>query len=69
MAWSKLPFFTSSKNYLARYKGERRQHQEWTSLEFGKCRKAVEENENWGKLVAVTCGTPMFKELIMRMNI
>ena len=34
------------------------QHQEWTGLEFGKSRRAVENREKWRKLVAKSSVVP-----------
>ena len=62
MVWTCVPFIGSGQNHLAR-QSERgkmtrqteedvgREHQEWTGLEFAKSQRAVENRENWRKLV------------------
>ena len=61
----------SGKNHLARHseRGKktrqteekvavRRQHQEWTGLEFAKSQKAVENREKWRKLAVKSSAVP-----------
>ena len=62
VVWSYFPFIRSSQNHLARHNekgregGQRKSWEdnirEWTGLEFGKSQMAVENREEWRKLVA-----------------
>ena len=63
MVWSCVPFTRSGQSHLARHskRGRRQGRQknrwednirEWTGLEFGRSRGAVENREKWRKLVA-----------------
>ena len=71
VVWSCLQFIRPGKNHLAKHSeggGERRQDRQrkrwednirkWTSLEFAKSQRAVENREKWRKLVAKSCGAP-----------
>ena len=63
MVWSCLPFIRSGQNHLARHieRGKKTRQtttkkrwadkiREWTSLEFAKSQRAVENREKWRKL-------------------
>ena len=63
MVWLCFPFIRSGQNYLARHsEREKRQGRqrkrwednirEWTSPEFGRSQRVVENREKWRKLVA-----------------
>ena len=69
VVWSCLPFIRSGQNCLARHseRGKKirqteeevgRNIREWTSLEFGKSQRAVENVEKWRKLVAKSLWCP-----------
>ena len=64
-----LPFIRSGQNHLARHceRGKKtrqtegevgRQHREWTSLEFAKSQRAVENREEWRKLIVKSSVVP-----------
>ena len=66
---SGLPFIRSGQNHLARHseRGKKtrqteeevgRQKREWTSLKFAKSQRAVENREEWRKLVAKSSVVP-----------
>ena len=69
--WPCLPFIRSGQNYLARCseRGKKtrqteeevgRQYWEWTGLEVAKSRRAVENREEWRKLVAKSSVVPQW---------
>ena len=69
VVWSCLPFIRPGQNHLARHseRGKKTRQtekrwedniREWTGLEFGKSKRAVENRERWRKLVAKLCGAP-----------
>ena len=69
MVWTCLLFIRSGKNHLARHseRGKKirqteeevgRQHQEWRGLEFAKSKRAVENRENWRKVVVKSSVVP-----------
>ena len=72
MVWTCLPFIRSGQNHLAilqgTVKGGRRQGRqrkrwednirEWTGLEFAKSKRAVENKEQWRKLVVKSYVVP-----------
>ena len=69
VVWSYFPLLRSGQNHLARpsERGERQggprkrkedNIKEWTGLEFGKSKRAVENREKWKKLVAKSSVVP-----------
>ena len=69
VVWTCLPFFRSGKYHLARHSesGKKtrqteeevgRQDWEWTSLEFDRSQRAVENRGKWRKLVAKSSVVP-----------
>ena len=70
VVWSCLPFIRSGQKQLARHsergKTTRQTEEEvwednireWTGLEFAKSKRAVENREKWGKLVAKSSVVP-----------
>ena len=69
VVWSCFSFIRSDQNHLARHseRGKKtrrteeevgRKHQEWTSLEFAKSQRAVENRGKWRKLVARSTVVP-----------
>ena len=69
VVWSCTPFIRSGQNHLqGTVNGGRRQHRqrkrwednikEWTGLEFGKSKRAVENMEKWRKLFAKSSVVP-----------
>ena len=76
MVWSCFSFIRSGQNYLARHsEREKKTRQteeevgrhirEWTDLEFGKSKKAVENREKWRKLVAKSSVVPQRPSRLM----
>ena len=68
--WPCLPFIRSSQNHLARHskRGKKtrqteeevgRQQQGWTGLEFTRSQRAVENREEWRKLVVKSSVVPL----------
>ena len=62
VVWSSLQFIRSGQNCLTRHseRGKktrqteeevRREHRKWTGLEFAMSQRAVENRENWRKLI------------------
>ena len=69
VVWLCFPFIRSGQNHLAmhsereRNPGRQRKRwedniREWTGMEFGKSQRAVENRENWRKLVAKSSVVP-----------
>ena len=69
MVWIYPPFIRSGQNHLPRHseKGKktrqteeevRRQHREWTGLEFAKSQRVVEIREKWRKLIVKSYVVP-----------
>ena len=69
LVWTCLPFIRSGQNHLARHsergrkQGRQRRRwsdniREWTGLEFGKSRGAVENREKWRKLAVKSSMVP-----------
>ena len=70
MVWSCLTFTTSGQNHLARHseRGKKTRQiekkrledniREWTGLEFAKSQRAVENREDWRKLVVKSSLVP-----------
>ena len=69
MVWSCFPFIRSGQNHLARpsERGKKTRQtedevgmdiREWTGLEFTKSQRAVENREEWRKLVAKSSVVP-----------
>ena len=71
VVWTCLPFIRSGQNHFARHseRGKKtrqtegevgRQHREWTSLEFAKSQRAVENREEWRKLIVKSSVVPQW---------
>ena len=69
VVWSCLPFIRSCQNHFSRHseRGKKTRQtekrwedniREWTGLEFGKSKRAVENRERWRKLVAKSSVVP-----------
>ena len=58
--WSCLPYTRSGQNHFARHSERRKKTniREWTGLEFTKSQKAMENRENWRKLVMKSSVVP-----------